>query len=86
MSPQPRAEVEAALERFIVEELVEDPHDGIDPLATDAVDSLGLEQLCEFVEEEFGVTLGDEEMIAENFESIPALATFVEAKRAEAKA
>ena len=82
-----REEIERKLERFIVEELIEDLYDGRDPLAeTDAVDSLGIEQLAEYIEEEFGVSLDDEEMVAENFSSIPVLAAFVDSKRQGAKA
>jgi acyl carrier protein len=73
-----RRRVEKTLESFIVDELLEDEQfDGRDPLATHAVDSLGIEQLVEYVEEEFGVRLRDEEMIEQNFESIPALAALV---------
>ncbi|HMJ73590.1 MAG TPA: hypothetical protein VK471_09530 [Solirubrobacterales bacterium] len=80
MSPPPRQEIERKLERFAVETLVEESYDGSDPLSSGAVDSLGIEQLVEYVEEEFGVRLGDEEMAAQHFESIPALASFVDSK------
>jgi acyl carrier protein len=75
-----RQGIERELERFIVEELLEERYDGRDPLATEAVDSLALEQLVEYIDEQFGVRLADEELIAENFESLPALATLVDSK------
>jgi acyl carrier protein len=74
-------EIEGMLRLFIVEELLDDPYSGDDPLADKAVDSLGHEQLAEFVEESYGIRLDDEDMVKENFESLSALATLVEAKR-----
>lgn len=75
--------IEEELERFIVGELLEAPVDG-DPLETGAVDSLDLEQLVEHIEREFGVAIDDEEMVRENFASVPALAAFVDSKLAGA--
>jgi acyl carrier protein len=75
-----RAEIEATLRRFIVEELVEGPYDGEDPLAEGEVDSLGVEQLVEYVFEVWSVELADEEIVEENFESVTALAALVQAK------
>jgi acyl carrier protein len=81
MTAGDRSGVERTLQRFIVEELLDtDLYDGGDPLAGGEVDSLGLEQLAEYVEEEFGVELGDEEMVEENFESVPVLAALVDSK------
>jgi acyl carrier protein len=80
MTSAERRRIESKLERFIVDELL-DLHSGGDPLASGDVDSLGLEQLVEYIEEEFGLRLRDEELVAENFESIPILAAFVEAER-----
>lgn len=76
-----RPEIEHELRRFILEELIEQPYDGRDPLADAAVDSLGHEQLVEFVDEAFGVQISDSEMIQENFETLPALVALIEAKR-----
>ncbi|MET0306454.1 MAG: acyl carrier protein [Solirubrobacterales bacterium] len=74
--------VERNLRRFIVEELLDEGHDGRDPLVTDAIDSLGVEQLVDYIGEDFGVRLVDEEINRENFASVPALAAFVESKLA----
>ena len=46
------------------------------------VDSLGLFMLVSFVEEQFGVEVGDEELIPENFGTIGAITALVERKRA----
>jgi acyl carrier protein len=75
-----RSAIEATLRRFIVEELLESPPSGEDPLAAGEVDSLGIEQLVEYVFELWGAELDDEEIVEENFESVAALATLVESK------
>lgn len=80
MTAPDRSEIEAALKRFIAEELLEAPFEGGDPLAAGEVDSLGVEQLVEYVFELWGAELDDEEIVEENFESVPALAALVESK------
>lgn len=86
MSAQ-RREIEAKLKRFILDELVEEGlYEGGDPLARGVVDSLGLEQLVAYIEEEWGVRLADAEMVEESFESLPVLAALVEVKQRGAAA
>jgi acyl carrier protein len=80
MSARPATETEGRLRAFIVDELLDQPFDGDDPLAEGAVDSLGIEQLIDYIDQTFGVELDDDEAIYENFESLPALASAVEAK------
>ena len=80
MTAPDRAEIEGALRRFIVEELLEGPYDGEDPLAEGEVDSLGVEQLVEYSFEVWSVELDDEEIVEENFESVAALAALVALK------
>lgn len=46
------------------------------------VDSLGLFMLVSFVEEQFGVEVGDEELIPGNFGTLGAMARLIERKRA----
>ena len=79
-----QAEVEERLRRFLVDELLDEfydrPYEGEDPLADGEVDSLGAEQLIEYVEETFGVALEEEEIVKENFESVPALAALIAAR------
>lgn len=72
---------EERLRAFIVDELVEGPFEGEDPLAAGAVDSLGIEQLLDYIHEIFGVELEDEEVSYENFDSLAALAALVDSKR-----
>jgi acyl carrier protein len=45
------------------------------------VDSTGVLELVMFVEETFGITVEDEEIIPDNFDSVEKLARYVEGKR-----
>lgn len=66
---------------FIDEHLLEEPFHGDDPLAEAALDSLAIEQLIDFLEEEDEVLFSDEELAGENFASVPIVAALVDAKR-----
>lgn len=46
------------------------------------IDSTGILQLVEFVEQEFGVKIDDEDLIPDNLDSINRLVAFVEKKKA----
>lgn len=50
-------------------------------LDSGVIDSLGILDLVEFMEEAFGIEASDEDLIPENFDNIPALVRFVESKR-----
>lgn len=45
------------------------------------LDSLGILDVVAFVESEFGITVADEELVPESFESIARIARFVDGKR-----
>ena len=49
-------------------------------LETGIVDSLGVLQIVTFIEEEFLITVADEDLVPENFQSIERLAAFVRNK------
>jgi acyl carrier protein len=53
-------------------------------LETGLLDSLGILDLVHFLEEEFSIHVADEELLPENFQSLDAVAAFVE-KRSESK-
>jgi acyl carrier protein len=56
--------------------------DDKDPLLESGViDSLGVLDLVAFIETEFKVTVDDEELTPENFQSIARIAAYVEKKR-----
>jgi acyl carrier protein len=80
MPSQQLLRVEQRLREFIVGELLEEPFHGDDPLAEGEVDSLGVEQLIEYIHEAFGVELEDDEIVYESFESLSALASLVDSK------
>jgi acyl carrier protein len=44
------------------------------------VDSTGVLELVMFVEEKFGITVEDEEILPDNFDSVSALVAYVERK------
>ncbi|HWQ28589.1 MAG TPA: acyl carrier protein [Dehalococcoidia bacterium] len=48
------------------------------------VDSLGLFTLVTFVENQFGIEVGDEELVPENFGTIGAIVSLIERKKASA--
>ena len=48
------------------------------------VDSTGVLELVMFVEEQFSVSVEDEEIVPENFDSVQQLARYVQLKRGEA--
>ncbi len=43
-------------------------------------DSMGFMALISFIDEEFGVQPGDEELVVENFESVNAIVSYLSAK------
>lgn len=73
---------EQAIRRYIVDEILTAPPADEDALAGGELDSLAIEQLLSFIEEEFDVEFEDEELILENFSSIPVLAAIVDSKSA----
>ncbi|HET7340907.1 MAG TPA: acyl carrier protein [Methylomirabilota bacterium] len=75
----------AAIRTFVVERLAPaigrtDVEDGEDLIDSGVVDSLGIFQLVAFLEERFGITIGDEEITPENFGSIAAIERLVAAR------
>jgi len=46
------------------------------------IDSLGVMELADFVEQTYGVKIGEDELMADNFISLAAIAALVERKRA----
>lgn len=79
--------IEEKLQDFMVNEL----QCSRDVLAHDyplienhVVDSLGLLQIVSYIEGDFGVEVQDEELVPEHFETISAIARFVESKREQA--
>ena len=74
---------ERRVARFIKRELLDGLPCGADPLANGMLDSLALEALIAWSEDELGVPLEDEDLSAENFASITAFSAFLDRKRTE---
>ena len=55
------------------------PHDHL--LESGIVDSLGVLNLVGFVERQFAITVGDDDLVPENFQSIDHLTAFVQRKQ-----
>lgn len=76
--------IEDRIRRFIVEDL----HGPAGELSNDyplierrVLDSLGLMQLVSFLESEYALTIRDEDLVPQNFETIGAIAKLVDARR-----
>lgn len=74
-------EINRFIHQELLGELLEDMASREDPLSEGLLDSLALEQLISFIEEEFGFQFADNELVVENFESIERLAALVDSKR-----
>lgn len=75
------------MEQFILE-LGSVDKDAIDPeedlLEQGLIDSLGIVQIIAFVEDSFGVSLGPNDVVPENFSTLNALAGLVESRAQQA--
>jgi acyl carrier protein len=79
--------IEDRLRAFIAEQMA-DPSgragltDDLPLLETGLIDSLTIFELITFMEQELGVKVGDDELVAENFGSIRAMTAFVRSRTA----
>jgi acyl carrier protein len=78
--------VSAEIEQFILSELTQgrgiteiDPSENL--LSKGIVDSHGVMELVGFLEERYGIAVGDEDLSPENFESVASIEAFVARKR-----
>ena len=51
-----------------------------DPLFPDVIDSLGVMEVVDFVEERYGVSIGDDELLVDNFRSLEAMSALIDGK------
>jgi acyl carrier protein len=77
--------VAAEVEKFIVEEIalgtgVDSVAHGEDLLAQDVIDSHGIVELVSFLEARYGIDVGDDDLLPENFQSVDSIVAFVAAK------
>lgn len=71
---------------FILSELavgrdIAPPDDDDDLLATGVIDSHGVMELVQFLEERFAVSIGDDELTPENFQSLRQIEELVASKQ-----
>ncbi len=81
-------DIRRTIHRYILENfLFTDDDEALDDEASfleeGIVDSTGILELVMFVEETFGITVEDEELLPENFDSVAQLADYVLRKRKE---
>lgn len=81
------AEVETKIRAYIAENILFSkngyPHaDDASFLENGIIDSMNVLELVVFVEENFGVTVDDQEVVPENFDSVARLSDFVRRKAA----
>lgn len=75
-----------ALREFIIKELhwdgrAEDLAPDYELIENHVIDSMGLFMLVSYIEERFGVPVGDEELLPENFGTLGAIAGMIDRKR-----
>lgn len=79
-----KEQISIALNRFILEKFPLARKRGIDNetflLQSGIVDSLGILELVAFIENEFGITVSDDELMPENFQNIAMMTSFVAGK------
>ncbi len=68
------------LENFLFEEDEKALDDNASFLENGIIDSTGVIELVSFMEEEFGISINDEELIPENLDSIINLTSFISRK------
>ena len=76
------AEIAERLEQFVREQFAIDPSDSLFGRSVDLfegayVDSVGLAETLAFIEDEFGVTVPDEELLSDEFGTIDGMAAAV---------
>lgn len=84
------AELQKSLNDYLVENSSVSVSGTIDPeenlLDTGILDSLGIAEITEFMEKEFGVEIDEEEISAKNYRSLKTLTDFCLAKLGRAAA
>ena len=77
-----------SIRHFVMENLAlgkgaDSIQDGTSLVENGVIDSLGIFQLVSFLESSYGIRVGDEEIVLENFESIDRIDQFLQGKLAK---
>ena len=83
--------METVIKEYISQELVRDPKlvplgDETSLLDSGILDSLSLLQLVVFLEERFGIIVGDADLLPENFASVNTICAYLRAREPEKQA
>lgn len=77
-------EIKAEIKNFIVENFLFGNADGIEDntsfLEEGIIDSTGVLELVSFIEEEYGISVEDQELIPENLDSLNNITAYLEKK------
>ena len=78
--------IEAEIERYLLsEQSLENDGQKIDPdeslISSGILDSMSLLRLINFIEEQFSITIDDNELTADNFQTIKCIKLLIEKKR-----
>ena len=77
-------ELKEKIRAFVIENFLFGSDDGLSDessfLEEGIIDSTGILELVSFLEEEFGITIEDEELIPENLDSINNVASYLQKK------
>lgn len=77
------SEVTQTIREYLNEELLDHEVELADDtplLKTELIDSMGVLTLVGFIEDEYGITIGADDVSTENFESLSTIASLVESK------
>jgi acyl carrier protein len=86
-----QSDISASIRKFINENFLF--REGLEAIADDAsfldagiIDSTGVLELVSYLEDTWGITVADDEMLPENFDSIRGIAAYLQRKRDGARA
>jgi acyl carrier protein len=78
--------IQDTVQQFILDDVLAGERGELDPqeplYGSGLLDSLGTLRLITFIEDQFGVVVGDGEVGSENFGTVACIASFVEKKQA----
>lgn len=88
-SPKDLAAIKSDVTSYVIRDIVTSQgvviSDDTDLLKSGILDSLSLMKLVVFVEEQFGIEVGEAELIPKNFVSINAISQYVSTRQREKK-
>lgn len=76
--------IQQELRQFIASELGRDVTgvaDGESLLEAGVIDSMGVLELVSFIEKQYRIAVSEDEMMPENFDSVDAMAAFIDRRR-----